>query len=206
MSVFELEYTVCILQRDAFSFAAKSHRQENGNPQLEIDINTNDVTWTLTNLDGGVPETIAGAPQADRVDFYFTRDYLKENHSYFPTPNAQRNTSLKLSPTNSSGTERKEGKRVRIAQPIFRFYPVDSVRLTVNKTPAFEAHASNAYLHLDIETGPAKYYGSEIFEVHFGIEADYTVTPFQGSGSSQAQLIMSHEMYATILEELKWIQ
>jgi len=204
MPQLDLEYTVCILQRDVFSFAAKSHRQENGDPKLIVDVTETNVMWTLANLDQGVPEIVSGEPQADRIDFYFRREILQTSFSQFPNPRSDINSGMKLQSTSSAGTERREGKRVRIVQPICRFFPVESVKLMVNKTPPFEAVARDAYLHLDIETGPAKYYGKEIFEFHFGIQADYQVNSLQGVGRSQARLTLSHELYSTILNELYW--
>ena len=204
MSTFDLEYTICVIQRDVFSFAAKSHREEGGDPKLHVEVVPAHVIWTLTDLDHGIPETISGTPQVDRIDFYFRREVLQTILPSFPAPASQRQGQLRLSPTNSEGTERREGKRVRIVAPICRFYPLDSVHLMVNRTPAFEASCADAYLHLDIETGPARIYGREIFEVHFGVQGEYRVTSSQRSGPSQAVLTMQHELYATILHELPW--
>jgi len=204
MSTFDLEYTICVIQRDVFSFAAKSHREENGDPKLDITIDQHTVIWTLSDLDHGISETIAGAPQADRIDFYFRLEVLKQSLSGFPAPQAPRNGQLRLPPTNSSGTERREGKRVRIAAPVCRFYPLSSVRLLVHRPPAFEAFATDAQLHLDIETGPARVYGHEIFEVHFGVQADYGTAALSATGASRAVLTMTHELYSTIVSELRW--
>lgn len=205
MAEFDVEYTICIIQRDAFSFAAKSHRQENGNPRLWIDTSGGEVVWRLTNLDQGVPEIISGSPQADRIDFYFRRGALQEVLPDFPQVKESPMASLKLKPTDASGTERVEGKRVRIVQPVCRFYPLSSVRLIVNKQPAFEALATDAYLHLDFETGPARIYGREIFEVHFGVEAAYDIQKLETTDPTQAVFEMSQELYATILDELHWV-
>lgn len=205
MSTFDLEYTICVIQRDVFSFAAKSHREENGDPKLDVTIDQHAVTWTLSDLDHGIPETIAGTPQADRIDFYFRLEMLQQSLSRFPAPQAHRNAQLRLPPTNSSGTERREGKRVRIVAPVCRFYPLASVRLLVCRPPAFEALARDAQLHLDIETGPARLYGREIFEVHFGVQADYGTAPLSATGTSRAVLTMTHELYSTIVSELPWV-
>lgn len=204
MADFEVEYTICIIQRDAFSFAAKSHRQENGDPKLSVDTSGEQVVWRLTNLDQGVPEIIRGSPQADRIDFYFRRCGLQEVLPYFPQVEEDPVASLRLQPTDASGTERVEGKRVRIVQPVCRFYPLNSVRLIVNKQPAFEAIANDAYLHLDYETGPARIYGREIFEIHLGIEANYEIQRLSTADPTQAVLEMSQALYATILDEFRW--
>lgn len=205
MATFEVEYTICLIQRDIFSFAAKSHRQEDGNPQLEVTVEPQRVVWTLSDLDHGVPETVAGTPQVDRVDFYFRREVLQASLPTFPTVAVGPDPSLRLPATNSAGTERPEGTRVRIATPVCRFFPLDSVALTVARPPEFRALADEAYLHLDIETGPASIYGTEIFEVHFGVEADYRAGPLaSGNGPSRAVLTMSHELYATVLSEARW--
>ncbi len=205
MAEFDLEYTVCVIQRDVFSFAAKSHRQEEGDPKLVVDITETSVIWTLSNIDHGVPEIVMGMPQADRIDFYFRHENLRDILPNFPTVATNPNPSFKLAPTNSTGTERREGKRIRIVQPVCRFFPIQCIRLLVNKTPPFEAIAKDAYLHLDFETGPARIYGREIFEVHFGIEASYEINPLESIEPSQARITLSHELYATIVNELRWI-
>ena len=202
MPIYDLEYTICVIQRGEFSFAAKSHRREDGNPRISIIQNPDSTTWILDNLDKGVPEIMKGQPQKDRIDFYFRHEDMKSLLSQFPRPIVTNNNGLRFAPLNSEGTERKEGKRVRMITPICRFYPLESVQLMVNKTPSFEAFASNAFLHLDFETGPKKIYGKEIFEVHFGIEADYVITKLKSALRSNVQLNLSNELYATIIKEL----
>ncbi len=204
MAEFDLEYTICIIQRDVFSFAAKSHRQEEGDPKLLIDITQTSVVWTLSNIDHGIPEIVTGTPQTDRIDFYFRHENLREILPTFPVIDVSPNPSLKLTPTDSTGTERREGKRVRIVQPVCRFFPVPCVELLVNKTPSFEAVGKEAYLHLDFETGPARIYSKEIFEIHFGVEASDEINPLDNPEPSQAKISLSHELYTTIVNELKW--
>ena len=205
MAEFDLEYTVCVIQRNVFSFAAKSHRQEQGDPKLLVDIAESNVVWTLSNIDHGIPEVVTGTPQADRIDFYFRHENLRDILPNFPSIDENPNNSFKLLPTDSTGTERTEGKRIRIVQPVCRFFPIPYVQLLVNKTPSFEAIGRDAYLHLDFETGPARIYGREIFEVHFGVEASYVINALDSPQPSQARIVLSHELYATILNELKWV-
>lgn len=203
MSVFELEYTICQIQSGRFSMAAKSHRQEGGNPILEVGMSTSHVEWRLQKLDHGVPETVAGAPRVDRIDFYFRHEVLKSSLPLFPTPRATSNPSLKWSPLDSAGKQRNGGIGVRMVAPVCRFFPVEDVSLFSRKPPAFEARANDATLHLDMETGPARIYGSEIFEVHFGIEAQYEINPLGNPVPSHVVLLMSDALYATILAELQ---
>jgi len=204
MTLFDLEYTLCLIQRDVFSFAAKSHREEEGDPTLRIDVTPSSVIWELRDLDHGVPQAIAGISRVDRIDFYFRREVLQDVLPGFPPAGASPNSALRLPPTSSAGTERREGKRVRIVAPICRFYPLDSATLIVDREPRFEACGTAAYLHLDIETGPARIYGSEIFEVHFGVQADFAAAPLEGAGPSRAILTMTHELYASIVAELPY--
>jgi hypothetical protein len=197
-----LEYTICQIQSGQFSMAAKSHRQEGGFPTLAIEAGPADVKWTLRNLGQGIAETVVGTERRDRVDFYFTLAGLRTDLSKFPAASALSNPMHRRPPRSSAGTERKEGKRVRLEAPICSFLPIKDVVIHSQRAPAFTATATDAILHLDMETGPARIYGTEIFEVHFGIEAIYAIST--GSpGASEAIITMSHAVYATILNELK---
>lgn len=183
--------------------AAKSHRQESGNPQLTISLLPTHVEWTLTDLEHGSPETVGGQARKDRVDFYFRYDEFKETFGKFPSPRVPASfPSHRFNPTNSAGTERRGGKDVRIVAPICRFSPVSQAELISHQPPAFRAVSGEAILHLDMETGPAKIYGVEIFEIHFGLEATWDVAPLSKSTSSYATLEMSDSVYATIFSEL----
>lgn len=198
----DLEYTICQIQSGMFSMAAKSHRQEGGTPILRIDTGPSDVKWVLGNLGQGIAETVVGTERRDRVDFYFTLDGLRRDLSKFPPASAKPSSVYRRAPRSSAGTERKEGKRVRLETPICSFLPIQNVRLDSQRPPAFTASATDAILHLDMETGPKRIYGHEIFEVHFGIEAAYTIAA-ASPGPSEAIITMSHDVYATILNELK---
>lgn len=202
MATFDLEYTICQIQSGAFSMAAKSHRQEGGNPQLEIDVSGSGVVWRLVNLDHGLPEVIPGQARVDRVDFYFVHDQLRALRPALPAARTAHDPALRLAPVTSQGTERREGKRVRIVAPICRFQPVQRVTVQNRTPPAFDARAQDTVLHLDFETGPKRIYGREIFEVHFGIEASYAIQASGGPGPSRAIIEMTNELYATILREL----
>lgn len=202
-TAFDLEYTICQIQSGTFSMAAKSHRQQGGQPQLTISMLPNHVEWLLTDLEHGVPETVGGQARKDRVDFYFRYEAFKTAFANFPTPRVPANSSAhRFAPTNSAGTERRGGKDVRIVAPICRFSPVSQADLISQQPPAFEAATGEAILHLDMETGPAKIYGVEIFEVHFGVEANWHVSPLKNPTSSHAILRISDSVYATIFAEL----
>lgn len=204
MSTFDLEYTICQIQSGRFSMAAKSHRQEGGSPRLEIRLGNNEVEWVLSDLDHGIPETVAGQERRDRIDFYFLLPQLRMALSSIPRPRTSHDPQLRLDPVNSQGFERTEGKRVRMVTPVCRFHPVDTVHLYSQTPPAFEAEAVDATLHLDFETGPKRIYGDEILEVHFGIEAEYTVSPLALAVPSSAVLSMTDSMYATIVRALTY--
>jgi len=45
MYTFDLEYTFCLLQRDKFSFSAKSYPRENGDPKIKIIVHPKYVEW-----------------------------------------------------------------------------------------------------------------------------------------------------------------
>jgi hypothetical protein len=54
-----------------------------------------------------------------------------------------------------------------------------------------------------MESGPARIYGVEIFEVHFGIEApQWDVAPLSNPATSYAVIRMSDSLYATVYSEL----
>jgi hypothetical protein len=57
-------------------------------------------------------------------------------------------------------------------------------------------------LHLDMESGPSRIYGTEVFEVHFGVEGNWTVAPLTSPVPSEAVLILTDAVYATIHSEL----
>lgn len=203
MASIPLEYTLCLIQRDIFSFARRSHRVEDGDPRLEIVPSASGVDWRLLNIDEGILETTDGAPRVDRIDFYFRTEALKHNIPMFPSPMSTSDPTLVFPPVSSSGTERREGKRVRIAMPICRFSPVTDVRLIAAQPTPFEAIAGTGTLHLDMETGPKSIYGVEIFEVHLGIQAEYAVSGIAPPTASYAEFSMSPQMYATVLDGLK---
>jgi hypothetical protein len=205
MPNFELEYTLCQIQSGQFSMAAKSHRQEGGQPILTVTAFPGYVEWRLTDLDHGIAETVTGDPRVNRVDFYFRRETLEAAIGTFPNPRSPVNSNSRYKPTNSVGEVRHGGIGIRMMAPICRFCPIETVDLYSHRPPAFEAHANEAILHLDYETGPARIYGQDIYEVHFGIEAQYTISPLAISVPSYAVLKMSDELYATILSELSRI-
>ena len=185
--------------------AARSHRQEGGNPTLEIIMRPTDVEWRLDDLDNGVPETVAGAPRVNRIDFYFRVEVLRNAFPSFPPARVSSNSTYRFPATNPVGQERPGGIDVRMVYPICRFSPIEEVDLYSQQPPAFRAYGADAILHLDMETGPASIYGEEIYEVHFGIEALYDVTPLAGGQPSYAVLHMSDVVYATIRSELSVI-
>jgi hypothetical protein len=201
---FELEYTICLIQRNIFSFARKSHRQEGGNPVLDIDDRGGNVVWTLEDLEHGVPEAEEGRPAVDRIDFYFRREVLQLSFPTFPAPAVPPDDRVRFPPRNPVGYEREEGTRVRLVHPVCRFIPITAIRLVAAVAPAFEATAAEGTLHLDIETGPAKIYGVEIFEYHFGVQAQYELARLpDGAGPSLARFEMSPVVYSTIVRELR---
>ena len=198
----QLEYTLCQFQAGQSSFARKTHRQLEGDPHLTVQCGPQVVRWELNNLVDGQPEVVQGSPRQDRVDFYFLLDTLRQEMGQFPHPNVQPNNALSLNPTNSQGTERPGGKQVRMIAPLHR-YRVESVEVFVSHdAQAFHAIGRNAVLHVDIESTPARLYGQELLEVHFGIQASYAIKDYAGT-VNYAVISMSPEAYATILHDLQ---
>ncbi len=183
--------------------AAKSHRQQGGNPQLTINLLADGVEWRLTDLEHGVPETVAGQPRTDRVDFYFLHEEFPTAFANFPRPRVPPAAGVhRFPPTHATGTERVGGKRVREYAAICRFSPIAQVDLYCQQLPAFHASAVAATLHLDMESGPSRIYGREVFEVHFGVEATWEIVPLATPIPSVAILNLPDAVYATIYDEL----
>ena len=74
--------------------AIKTHRRENGNPEVEITVRANDVLFRLLNLFDGVPETVLGDRRQDHVDFYFLLNDFRNVRNQFPTVTAPPNRGL----------------------------------------------------------------------------------------------------------------
>ncbi|AQX72739.1 hypothetical protein [Dehalococcoides mccartyi] len=110
----EVEYTICQIQSGQISLAAKTHRQRGGNPVLQIQMASSNVTWILDNLIDGSPETLVGVPRQDHIDFYFLWDNLTLIKAGFPHTSITPNPSLKLPIKNPFGTQRPGGKYVPI--------------------------------------------------------------------------------------------
>lgn len=104
--------------------------------------------------------------------------------------------------SHAEGTERRGGKHVRIVAPVHRFSPIERVDLFSQRPPAFHGEAVAATLHLDMETGPARIYGTDIFEVHFGVEGNWNIVPLKSPVPSEAVLVFTDAVYATIHSEL----
>ena len=66
-----LEYSLCQLQSGQISLAIRTHRRESGNPELDIDVQPNEVIFTLINLFDGDPETVHGDRRQDAADLRF---------------------------------------------------------------------------------------------------------------------------------------
>ncbi len=105
---------------------------------------TSGVVWRLLNLDHGSPEVIPGQARVDRVDFYFVHDQLRALRPALPAARTAHDPALRLAPVTSQGTERREGKRVRIVAPICRFQPVQRVTVQNRTPPAFVRAAGRA--------------------------------------------------------------
>ena len=197
----EVEYTICQIQSGQISLAAKTHRQQGGDPRLTIEVYHHKVLWRLRNLFDGTPETITGAPRRDHIDFYFLLERFRIHRTAFPAATVPSDLSLRLAPTNSSGTERRGGKLVRMTSPVYRFM-ASRVEVFVGHAPSFHATGDNPILHLDIETTPPDIYGQEMLEVHFGIQSNFEISSLPSGSQSEVILTMTPQSYATIRNEL----
>lgn len=198
----DVEYTTCLVQVGQDSLSAKTHRQRGGNPRLTINVGPNNVEWVLENLFDGNPEVVQNPPRRDRVDFYFLLDTFRQDRAQLPLPAAQPTPSLRLPTTNSAGTERPGGRRVRMDRPISR-YLIASTEMRSAHQPSFQATARGpVHLHLDIEYTPLGMYPQRLLEVHLGIQASYDILLGYAGAQNQAVIGMSHATYATIFEDL----
>jgi len=200
----DIEYTICLIQSGDISLAAKTHRRLGGNPYLDVSITATDVEWRLQNLIDGTPETIVDIPRQNHIDFYFLYRDKPDILLALPTPNVSANSALSLSPVSSKGYERPGGKRVRIVAPVRRFQ-ISSIDIYVNHAPPFYAFGLEPYLHMDVENTPSGLYGEETFEIHFGIQAHFTISDTYSGTESYALIKMPFDTYATIHRELSFL-
>ena len=198
----EVEYTLGQIQLGQTSLALRTHRREGHDPGLNIQHGGQEVHWEFTNLVEGPRQTVTGTPRRDRLDFYFLFETLRRDRGQMPPPTASPNNSLRLHTTNSQGTERPGGRRVRMTTPLQR-YDVQSAELFVGRTPSFHAVGNQPRLHLDIETTPPSIYGQEQIEVHFGIQATFQTKQVPSGAYNYAVVSMTPEAYATIYEDIQ---
>ena len=198
----EIEYTLCQIQSGQISLAAKTHRQQGGDPRLSITRAGRFIRWELMNLVDGDPETIVGVPRQNHVDVYFLLDALESGWSQLLQPVGFSDDTLRLPPTNPAGTERPGGLPVRMAMPAHR-YQVDALEVYVMQIPAFHAVGHDPFLHLDLEITPSSIYGQEMIEIHFGIQADFQITGGYNGHQSYAVVTMTEATYATIYDDVQ---
>jgi hypothetical protein len=199
----EVEYTICQIQSGQISLAAKTHRRLGGNPRLQIHTAKTAVNWRLFNLIDGTPETLVGVPRQNHIDFYFLWDNIQLLKSSLPSPTARPNTGLRLPPLSSAGTERPGGIHIKLLVPVHR-YPLESLQLFVAQQPSFKALGTSPYLHMDVESAPQKIYSRrDIFEIHFGIQADFNITGKYNGASSDVIFTMLPEVYANLYSDVQ---
>ena len=199
----EVEYTLCQIQLTQISLARRTHRREGCDPRLRIQHGAQDVRWKLTNLVEGQPQNVTGPSRRNRLDFYFLLETLRRDRGQMPPPAALPNDSLRLRTTNSQGTERPGGRRVRMSGPLQR-YKVQSAELFVGQTPTYRAVGDEPHLHLDMETtSPRMYGGQELPEIHFGIQAAFQIQQVSGGTYDYAVVSMTPETYATIYQDIQ---
>ncbi len=199
----EVEYTICQIQSGQISLAAKTHRRLGGNPRLQIQTAKSAVTWRLANLIDGTPETLVGVPRQNHIDFYFLWENIQLLKTGLPSPTARPNPALRLPTLSSTGTERPGGIQIKLLVPVHR-YPLESVQLFVTQQPSFEALGTSPYLHMDVESAPKKIYNRrDVFEIHFGIQADFEITGQYNGASSDVIFTMLPEVYANLHSDVQ---
>lgn len=196
-----VEYTLCQIQSGQVSIAIKTHRRENGNPEIDIDVHPQSVTFRLLNLFDGVPQAVLGEARQDHVDFYFLLDDLRQIRAQWPTVTAAPNRGLLLPTFDPSGTERRGGKDVRMVTPICRI-AVSGARVESIRPPVFRAVADNPELFLDFEVTPVRGYGQEMAEIHFGCNGHFQLVDAAGVNADICEIVLSHEVYATVRDEI----
>ena len=198
----EIEYTLGQIQMSQTSLALRTHRRESHDPRLEIQHGSQEVRWEFTNLVEGPRQNVTGRARKNRLDFYFFSETLRRDRGQMPPPTASPDDLLRLQTTNSQGTERQGGLRVRMVQPNQR-YQVKSVELYIGQSPTCRAVGERPILHLDVETTPPSMYGRAQPEVHFGIQATYRVDQISSGTYNYAVVSMTPETYATIYEDIQ---
>lgn len=204
MPQFALEYTLCNFQSGSISLAIRTHRRQGGNPELDITVGVGQVVFTLPDLLDGIPQALLGEPRDNHVDFYFLLDEFRRARSTFPTVAALPNSGILLPTVNPSGMERRGGKPIRMSLggPIFRM-PVEEVVVESVRAPIFRAQALRAELFADFETSPSRgLYSTELPEVHFGLNGEFTLVDASGVTGDLCRVIMTEEQYATWLDEV----
>lgn len=199
----EVEYTICQIQSGQISLAAKTHRRLGGNPILQIQTTNTLVTWRLTNLIDGTPETLVGVPRQNHIDFYFLWENMQLLKNGLPMPTTRPDPALRLPTLSSAGTERPGGIHIKFLVPVKR-YPLESVKLFIMQQPSFEAFGIGPYLHMDVESAPKKIYSrSDVFEIHFGIQADFDITGKYDGVSSDVIFTMLPGVYANLYSDVQ---
>ena len=203
MSRIPIEYALCQYQSNAVSLAVKSHRSEGGgNPELVVNQNAYETTFRLENLTRGGAEIIAGQARTNHIDFYILQRERETVVSALPAPIGTRDPSLLLPPLDASGSERRGGKRLQDPTPLFRLQLLSAV-VNGGTRDRFSAVGDEPQLHIDYEIGPARIYGIEMPEIHFGITAEFWSESSNLDDNDWCHIEMSNECYATIFGELQ---
>ncbi len=202
MTRIPIEYVLCQYQSSTVSLAVKSHRTEaGGNPELVVTQGANSTTFRLENLDDGGAEIVHGTPRQNHIDFYVLQDGKEAFVAALPAPVGAYDGSLRLDPRDATGTERAGGKRLQDPVPICRFQLISSL-IHGGTRDLFTAIGDDPQLHLDYEWGPARIYGVETPEIHFGFGADPWNEQANVDNSDWCEIEMSNDVYATLHYEL----
>ena len=204
MTRLPLEYTLCQIQSGQISLAIRTHRREQGTPELEISVGPNNVTFTLLNLFDGVPQAVMGERRQDHVDFYFLLDEFRRIRNTLPAVATAANRGLLLPNVDPTGMERRGGRQIRmdLGGPLFRL-AIEGASIESIRDPLFRAIADEAQLFADFETTPSRgQYTQEHPEIHFGVNGTFNLVDATGVTADVCRLTLSHEQYATWRSEV----
>lgn len=201
MPRFPVEYLLCQIQSGQISLALRSHRREARNPEIDISVNATNVRIQLHNLFDGVPQAVLGDARQTHVDIYYLQDELRTQRTSWPTVAVPPNPNLLLPTFDPSGTERAGGRRVRMVAPMCRL-GITEVNMESTRAPAFRAEALSPDLFVDFEVTPVRGYGQETPEIHIGCNGEFNFVPTTGAGADICELLLTHEMYSTLLDQI----
>lgn len=199
-----IEYALGQYQSHNVSLAIKAHRTETGDdPQLDVIQPPGGVTTIrLLNLGRGGAQVVSGQRRQNHMDWYVLEREKLAFIAALPAANVPPDRSLLRPTLNPVGTERVGGKHLQDPMPLFRL-PAETIRIHAGATQQFLITGTTCDLHLDYEIGPARLYGVETPELHFGVTADDWQEAESIDDSDWCEVDLSDAAFATLVSELR---